>query len=451
MKLLGIASLGILLVAAMGTGSVYAWPELAPLGVEVPALEGRASVDPRTLLTVKSFGVGSRLGAVELRDDSGRIIAQGTGSSPYTLPVHLDFGTHYTLKATAERPWLGQSKTRELAFSTVSIPLLEGPMRRELAPDGSLSLHFDRPVGKIEGTGNVEFEVKADESRQTFTLVAKSYPQGGTVPVELKWQTPGGIPLPPLHLQMVTPPALTAEIKNDGRKNLGLGMPVEIQFSEPLADRKSIREHVSVRGGGEEIPGKWLWYGQKRVQFRPDPVWPAFSTVEVTVKPGGLKSARGGLMEHPVTGGFETGPDKRIRVYLDKQRAEALENGQVVRTFKISSGKAKTPTVTGSFYIYARYLTKTMRSQAKPGEKGYYVVENVPYAQYFYSGYAFHGAFWHNGFGTPHSHGCVNLSTRKRNHRWPNAVEDAGWLYQWGALGVPVTVTNKAQAQVALQ
>ena len=156
-----------------------------------------------------------------------------------------------------------------------------------------------------------------------------------------------------------------------------------------------------------------------------------------------MQTTDGGTLEAATLGSFTTGPDRRIAVYLDSQRAVALEDGQVVRSFKVSTGKPATPTVTGSFYIYARYPLKTMKSDAKPGEPGHYVVENVPYAQYFHKDYALHGAWWHNGFGRPASHGCVNLATRTRNRRWPNAPEDAGWLYEWASLGVPVTVYAK--------
>lgn len=451
MKLSGIVSLGVMLVAT-GTGAVFAWQELAPFRLVLPPLDGQAAVDPRTTLVVETVGVGSRLAAVELRDDSGQIVGQGAGPSSLTLSAPLAFGHRYTLKATAERPWFRQQETRELAFSTVAIPQLEGPIHRELAPDATVTLHFDQPVGKIEAAKGMQLEVKPDEARQTFTLLVSDYPQGGTVPVEMNWQTVTGVPLPPLHLEIDTPPALTAEIKNDGQKNLGLAMPLELSFSEPLADRGDLAKHIAIRTeDGQAISGKWLWYGKQKAQFRPEPSWPALSTIEVSLDRPGLKTTRGGILAQPLTGRFGTGPDKKIRVYLDTQRAEAIENGQVVKTFKISSGKPATPTVTGSFYIYARFPTKTMRSRAKPGEKGYYVVEDVPYAQYFHADYAFHGAFWHNGFGHPASHGCVNMSTRKQNRRWPNVAEDAGWLYQWATLGVPVTVSSKSPDKVAMR
>jgi lipoprotein-anchoring transpeptidase ErfK/SrfK len=59
---------------------------------------------------------------------------------------------------------------------------------------------------------------------------------------------------------------------------------------------------------------------------------------------------------------------------------------------------------------------------------GYYL-PGVPYTMYFYKGYGLHGTYWHSNFGTPMSHGCVNLKT-----------EDAGWLYNWASIGTIVNI-----------
>jgi lipoprotein-anchoring transpeptidase ErfK/SrfK len=58
-----------------------------------------------------------------------------------------------------------------------------------------------------------------------------------------------------------------------------------------------------------------------------------------------------------------------------------------------------------------------------------YNIPNVPYTMYFYKGYAIHGAFWHNRFGTPVSHGCINLP-----------VQQARKLYNWTSTGTLVVV-----------
>ena len=44
-------------------------------------------------------------------------------------------------------------------------------------------------------------------------------------------------------------------------------------------------------------------------------------------------------------------------------------------------------------------------------------------------GYGLHGTYWHHNFGTPMSHGCVNLQT-----------DDAGWLFGWASVGTLVNV-----------
>jgi hypothetical protein len=55
---------------------------------------------------------------------------------------------------------------------------------------------------------------------------------------------------------------------------------------------------------------------------------------------------------------------------------------------------------------------------------GYYYLEEVPWTLYFYSGYALHGAYWHDAFGRPRSHGCVNLS-----------LFDSWWIFKWSEAG----------------
>jgi lipoprotein-anchoring transpeptidase ErfK/SrfK len=452
------ASVGVFLrcfvaaVAALATGvhvGFFVQREVMPFGLVLPALDGNAAVDPHMRMAVTAVGMGARLAAVELRDENGTVLKETADQSHFTLDAPLAFGTRYTLAATAERPWFGQSETRKIAFATVDIPKLDGPPQRALAPDASITLSFDRPIGQLQATGNLQIAVEPDAAHRTFRLVASHYAHNQTYPVEMNWRTANGIPLPPFRLEVTTPPPLSAKINNDGLSNLGLAIPLQVTFDDLLANRDSASQYISVRTQeGKEVPGKWHWFNKHRLQFTPHPGWPASSTIQVSIDPG-PRSLRGGTLDHPLTTRFTTGPDRRILVYLDAQKADAIENGQVVRSFNVSTGKAATPTITGSFYIYARFPVKTMRSRAKPGEKGHYVVEDVPYAQYFYEDYAFHGAWWHNGFGHPASHGCVNMSTRKHNKRWPGANEDAGWLYQWASLGVPVSVLPRSPTQVA--
>lgn len=111
-----------------------------------------------------------------------------------------------------------------------------------------------------------------------------------------------------------------------------------------------------------------------------------------------------------------------IEVDLSGQRLYAWEGGRRVYSMRISSGKRSTPTRVGTYAIQRKYLAKTMRGRG-------YVAPNVPYTMYYSGGYAIHGAYWHNRFGTPVSHGCINLP-----------VSQARRLYSWAGTGTRVVV-----------
>ncbi len=113
---------------------------------------------------------------------------------------------------------------------------------------------------------------------------------------------------------------------------------------------------------------------------------------------------------------------KQIVVDLSDQRVYAYENGQLVRNVSVSTGVAAYPTVQGDYKVYLKYPSQTM---VGPG----YNLPGVPYVLYFYQGYSLHGTYWHNNFGTPMSHGCVNMPT-----------PEAQWLFNWAPLGTPVHV-----------
>ena len=124
----------------------------------------------------------------------------------------------------------------------------------------------------------------------------------------------------------------------------------------------------------------------------------------------------------PVVASGGHGGARWIDVNLSTQSVYAYEGDTVVNSFVVSTGTRYTPTVTGKFKIWIKLKSTTMTG---PG----YYLPNVPYVMYFYKGYGLHGTYWHNNFGTPMSHGCVNLRT-----------SDAEWLYNWASEGTVVNV-----------
>ncbi len=111
-----------------------------------------------------------------------------------------------------------------------------------------------------------------------------------------------------------------------------------------------------------------------------------------------------------------------IDVNLTQQKVYAYQGDSLANTFTVSTGTWQTPTVTGQYHVYVKLLYTDMTG---PG----YYLPNVPYTMYFFQGYGLHGTYWHHNFGTPMSHGCVNLS-----------IPDAEWLYNWASVGTLVNV-----------
>ncbi len=117
--------------------------------------------------------------------------------------------------------------------------------------------------------------------------------------------------------------------------------------------------------------------------------------------------------------------ERHIEVNLSEQRTYVYENGKAIRTFSISSGAAGHETHTGEFTIFAHVPMQDMGCV-----DGYdYCTKDVPTVMYFNGDEAFHGTYWHNNFGTPMSHGCINMRE-----------DEALWLYNWAADGVSVSV-----------
>ncbi|MBM4375322.1 MAG: L,D-transpeptidase family protein [Deltaproteobacteria bacterium] len=121
---------------------------------------------------------------------------------------------------------------------------------------------------------------------------------------------------------------------------------------------------------------------------------------------------------------------KWLDVSLLRQTLVAYEGARPVYATLVSSGKDGVKdhkdshaTIQGTFLVHTKHLSVTMDSDDEEDE---FDLRDVPYVQYFKEGYALHAAYWHDDFGTPRSHGCVNL-----------APLDAAWLFGWTTPGVP--------------
>lgn len=124
---------------------------------------------------------------------------------------------------------------------------------------------------------------------------------------------------------------------------------------------------------------------------------------------------------------------KQIIVNRSEQKLYAYDGKTLFMEISISTGLELTPTPEGTFTIFKKTPSRYMQGPLPniPGYQ-YYDLPGVPWNLYFtHDGAVIHGAYWHNSFGSPYSHGCVNLSP-----------ENANRLYTWAELGTTVIVKD---------
>jgi lipoprotein-anchoring transpeptidase ErfK/SrfK len=180
------------------------------------------------------------------------------------------------------------------------------------------------------------------------------------------------------------------------------GKPDEYSASFKRYDRVNLYEQREVNGQTWYRVGDGQWLVQTAV-----------AKVELTPLPAGVSPG-----------------EKWIDVNLFEQTVAAYEGDRMVYATLASTGLPRWPTVQGLFRIGHKVTWGPMSGQE--GKPDFYSLEDVPWAMYFHEGYSLHGAYWHDGFGYQHSHGCVNL-----------APLDAKWLYDWTTPAVPQSSWGK--------
>ncbi len=119
---------------------------------------------------------------------------------------------------------------------------------------------------------------------------------------------------------------------------------------------------------------------------------------------------------------------KRIEVSIARQELTAYENDKVVLRTRISTGLNRKPdgevpwkTPTGTWRVGSKMPSKHMGNGDLTSDIDAYELPGVPWVCFFHqTGVATHGTYWHTNYGTPMSHGCVNMPTA-----------DAKWIFRW--------------------
>jgi len=152
-----------------------------------------------------------------------------------------------------------------------------------------------------------------------------------------------------------------------------------------------------------------------------------------------------------VLGQTDIAGQKHIYVDLAKQTLSAYQGETLFMQAYVSTGKWF-PTPTGEYTIWVKL--RSTRMSGGQGD-GYYDLPNVPYVMFYEgenlsrsAGFSIHGAYWHNNFGHPMSHGCINMRETdvEKLYNWANPVTEGNTTYSSSDnTGTKVTVYGEAQ------
>jgi lipoprotein-anchoring transpeptidase ErfK/SrfK len=209
----------------------------------------------------------------------------------------------------------------------------------------------------------------------------------------------------------------------------GVGMPIILQFSEPIVDKAAVEQALQIQTS-KPVVGAWYWDGDQTVDFRPQSYWPPNTTVSFTGHLNGVEGAPGLYGFHTLTQSFRIGGSLIVVASTGSHYMNLYRNGRLFARWPISTGRPALPTPNGT------YLTIDKGNPVLMTGPGY--SEDVYWSVRFtYSGDYLHSAPWsvgEQGYINV-SHGCVNM---------PPA--DAEEYYKMEVPGDPVTITGSPAA-----
>ncbi len=222
---------------------------------------------------------------------------------------------------------------------------------------------------------------------------------------------------------------------NQGR-SYGVGLPIIVDFSRPVADKAAVRKALVVRAQ-KPVPGAWRWITDEQVVYRAEGFWPAHQTVTLRAHLAGVRAAAGVYGIKDLAYRFRIGAAQISTVNVRTHRMTVRIGGKVARRYGISAGMGTSlvyTTPSGTALTMDKSPLVIMTNPNVPqGAPGWYR-EPVPLAvRLTNSGIYVHetpGAEWCLGV-TNCSHGCI---------RQPPG--DARWFYHINQTADVVRVTG---------
>ncbi|MFK8911143.1 Ig-like domain-containing protein [Streptomyces sp. YS-3] len=314
--------------------------------------------------------------------------------------------------------------------------------------------------------------LKVSASQGKLTAVAVADTKGNAVAGKIS--ADGGAWTPDQHLASATKYKVHAVAKDeDGRESakdttfttlvpkntfigtyapedgdtVGVGMPVSINFSRGITNPQAVEKAIKVTAE-PSVPVEGHWFGNDRLDFRPEKYWAAGTKVTVKFNLDGVEGRPGVYGKQTRTVKFTVGRSQVSTVDAAAHTMTVVRDDKVLRTIPISAGSPANTTYNGQMVISEKYQVTRMNG-ATVGFGGEYDIKDVPHAMRLSSSGTFiHGNYWGDPsvFGnTNTSHGCVGLRDARGAG---DSSTPAAWFYDRSLIGDVVVVKNSKDKQI---
>ncbi|GGW29003.1 lipoprotein [Streptomyces lucensis JCM 4490] len=235
----------------------------------------------------------------------------------------------------------------------------------------------------------------------------------------------------------------------DDGTTVGAGMPVSFTFDKSITDKKAVQSHIKVASSsGQQVAGHW--FGDRRLDFRPQEYWKAGSKVTMRIDLDGVEGAKGVFGVQKKTVSFTVGRSQVSTVDVSTQTMTVVRDGKTLKSVPISAGSPEHTTYNGQMVISEKFV-QTRMNGSTVGFGGEYDISDVPHAMRLTSSGTFiHGNYWYRKDNPPFgregtSHGCVGLS----DVQGAQGATSAKWFFDNSLVGDVVVVKNSPDKTVA--
>ncbi|MDQ0686393.1 MULTISPECIES: Ig-like domain-containing protein [Streptomyces] len=227
---------------------------------------------------------------------------------------------------------------------------------------------------------------------------------------------------------------------------VGVGMPFSVRFTRGITKPADVEKAIRITTvPAVEVEGHW--FGNDRLDFRPEKYWKAGTKVKVELNLDGVEGRKGVYGKQSKTLSFTIGRDQVTVVDAKKHTMQVTREGKVVKTVPVTTGKPGYATWNGQMVISEKFTVTRMNGDTV-GYDGEYDIKDVPHAMRLTnSGTFVHGNYWGgDAFGNYNaSHGCIGLRDVRGGY---DGSVPAAWFFNQSMVGDVVVVKNSTDPVV---